>query len=156
MQYPQILIHDDDGALARGLRPLAEGRDQRWVVREARRLDACVAVLRRGHPAVFVIKAGREVTREMTLVERLHALCPETPIVVVAGGASPVLAALAWTLGADYVFTADPSREQLVEVIQGLLERACESCRGKPASSEPPALSAFTPESLLPDDDADE
>jgi DNA-binding NarL/FixJ family response regulator len=152
MQYPQVLIHEEDGALARALRPIGDERSPRWVLREVRRIDACLAVLRRGHPAVVVVKAGREVGREMTLVERLHALCPEAPLVVVAPAASPALTALAWTLGAAYVFTSDPPREQLAEVIEGLLQRACESFRPTARS----AADAPDIDSLLPHDEADE
>jgi hypothetical protein len=130
MRYPQLVIHEEDGALARALRPLAEARTPRWVLRQPRRLDSCLRLLGRGHPSVLVLKAGHDVVREMTLVERVGADIPEAGVVVIAAAASPALAGVAWHLGAGYVFTAEPTPETLVEVVQGLMERSCEKCLG--------------------------
>jgi DNA-binding NarL/FixJ family response regulator len=136
MRYPQVLIHDDDGGLARALTPLAETRKPRWVLRQPRRLDACARLVMRGHPSVLVVKAGRDVNREMALIDRVRAASPEVPVVVVAVAASPALTALAWHLGAAFVFTAEPAPEALVAVVEKLMQRAFESCRGRPRRAD--------------------
>jgi len=120
--YPRILVYEGDGSLARLLRPLAEER--RWSLREPRRPDACLALLRRGDPAVLVLKLGRDVVRELGLLERVHWLHPNTGSVVVGDVEDAALADLAWELGAGCVWTSPRPRDQLPAVVAGLMEAA--------------------------------
>lgn len=131
MRYPQLLVHDADGALARALAPLAEARSPRWILRRPRRLDTCARLMTRGHPAVLVLRAGRDVTREMALVDRVRDANPEAQVIVVAVAASPALAGLAWHLGAAFVFTQDPAAEELFAVAEGLMQRSFDACGGR-------------------------
>lgn len=136
MRYPQVLVHDEEGGLARALAPLAEARKPPWTLRRPRRLDACARLVRRGHPCVLVLKAGRDLTREMGVVDRVRAANPEAQVIVVAAAASPALTALAWHLGAAYVFTAEPAPETLASVVEALMQRSYEQCLGSPPTAE--------------------
>ena len=119
MHHPQVLIFESDGQLAGVLRPLAEER--RWLVREPRQWQACVRLLRRGGPGVLVIKVGRDLERELGLLERVGWLSPETGRVVVGDSEHAWLAGLAWDLGADFVLLPPLGRELLPEVVSDLM-----------------------------------
>jgi DNA-binding NarL/FixJ family response regulator len=119
VRLPQLLIYEGDGRLAALLRAMAE--EQRWAVREPRQLASCLRLLRRGGPAVLVIRVGRNLEREMTLVERTHAFFPDTAIVVVGDLDQAPLAGLAWDLGADAVVFPPLPRDGLPEIVLGLM-----------------------------------
>jgi hypothetical protein len=120
--YPRILVYEGDGALARLLRPLAEAR--RWSLREPRRPEACLALLRRGDPGVLVLKLGQDVVRELGLLERVHWLHPNAASLVVADVEDASLDNLAWELGAACVWTAPRPRDLLPAIVAGLMEAA--------------------------------
>lgn len=122
MRYPLLVIYEGDGRLAAQLRPAAARGA--WVVREPRQAGACVRWLARGGPAVLVVRVGRDLERELALLERAARLCPEAACVVVAEGDHARVAGLAWDLGAAFVLTADRPPEMLVEVVEALLRPA--------------------------------
>ena len=107
MRHPMLLIVEGDGRLAGQLRPVAE--QHRWTLHEPRRPDSCLRLLRRGGPAVLVLKAGRDLERELGLLERAARLFPEVGTVLVGDVDHPALAGLAWDLGVDCVLFP-PSR----------------------------------------------
>jgi hypothetical protein len=119
MRYPQVLVYESDGRLAALLRPLAERR--RWSLREPRQSEQVLRLLRRGESAVLVLKLGRDLERELTLLDGVAWLAPGAATVVVGDGDHAALAALAWDLGAGYVHFPPQPRELLVEVVAGLL-----------------------------------
>ena len=119
MRHPQIHVHDGDGRLAEQLRPLAEAR--RWALRQPRKMATALAYLERGGPAVLVLKLGRHLEREFTLLERITWLCPEAAVVVLADHDTARLAGLAWDLGVSYVLAPPLSREHLPEIVAGLM-----------------------------------
>lgn len=88
-------------------------------------MRACLTLLRRGGPTVLVIKAGRALESEFTLLDRVSWLFPDTATVLVLGEHSDParLAPLAWDLGAAYVLDSAQSREVLPEVVAGLMNR---------------------------------
>ena len=122
MLHPRILVYEGDGSLARLLRPLAG--EQRWSLREPRRPQACLALLRRPHPTVLVVKLGRDVACELGLVERVHWLHPHTASVVVGDVEDPALDGLAWDVGAACVWTPPRPRDQLPAIVSALMEAA--------------------------------
>lgn len=122
MQYPQVLIYENDGRLAALLQAQAEA--QHWALRQPRQVDACVRLLRRARPGVLVLKVGRDLSREFTLLERVRWLCPEAAAVVVADMHNAALAGLAWHLGAHYVLMPPQPREQLANVLAGLMKHS--------------------------------
>jgi len=120
MRYPQLLIYEGDGRVAAQLRSLAE--EQRWSLREPRQLAPCLALLERGGPNVLLIKMGRDLERELTLLERVRWLRPETATVVVGDTDHPGLAALAWDLGASCVLLPRSiATGELAEIVLGLM-----------------------------------
>src|SRR4051812_34838381 len=100
MRYPQMLVYETDGLLANLLR--RANHNNAWLLREPRRIESCLRLLRGGHPSVLVLKEGQDLEREMTLLKRVSWLYPETATVVVGDAENPVLAGLAWDLGAAY------------------------------------------------------
>lgn len=119
MRHPQILVFEPDGRLAASLRLLAEER--RWVLREPRQVGPCLRLLQQGGPGVLVIRLGRDLERELGLLERVARLRPGTGRVVVGDGDQTWLAGVAWDLGADFVLLPPMGRERLAEVVAGLM-----------------------------------
>jgi DNA-binding NarL/FixJ family response regulator len=120
MHYPQLLIHETDGQLAAELRELAS-KKQRWSLREPRQREGCLRLLQHGGPSILVIKVGRDVENELTLLEQVSWLSPETRIVAVSDTANPLLADLAWDLGATFVLFPPQPRERLLELVESLM-----------------------------------
>src|SRR5947209_1424704 len=107
MRHPQVLVWEGDGRLAAQLRLLAE--EHRWVLREPRQAGAVLRLLRRGGPGVVVIKAGRDLERELTLLERVAWQFPDAGTILVADSEHARLAGLAWDLGASFVLAPPQS-----------------------------------------------
>lgn len=143
MRYPRIVILEHDNRLREGVLPrrramlserLPEGWSQegrlweshRFAVREVRHPDSCLAELMDGSPAVVVVRGRRDLTVEQELIVRLKRLLPDVAIVVVGDVPDPLLANWYWDVGADYVQLGPCSRDDLGEVVVGLL---CERVR---------------------------
>jgi hypothetical protein len=133
MRLPQVLVYETDGRLAALLRPFAAPRH--WSLREPRRPESCLRLLRGGGRAVLVLKLGslpgqeatpqdRALVNELSLLERVTRLCPETATVVVGDADHAELAALAWDLGAAYVLFPPQPRDGLPDIVSGLLGQA--------------------------------
>jgi DNA-binding NarL/FixJ family response regulator len=125
MRFPQLLIYESDGQLARLLEGTAG--THRWVLRQPRRVDAGLRLLRRGEPAIVVVKLERDLESAFTLLERTTWLFPEAASVVVTETDNAPLVELAWDLGAAYVLAPPQSRELLLEVVAGLMTGSEES-----------------------------
>jgi DNA-binding NtrC family response regulator len=121
MRHPQILVYEQNSLLANLLR---RAKQQDWSLREPRQLESCLRLLRGGHPSVLVLKVGTDLERELTLLERVSWLYPDTATVVVGDAENAVLAGLAWDLGAAYVLFPPLPREQLPDVVAALLSAA--------------------------------
>src|SRR6516225_2835539 len=93
VRYPQLIIHEGDGRLTALLRPLAEER--KWSMRESPDTAECLDRLRRGGPAVVVLKVGRDLERELTLLEEVRRRRPEASVVVVGEAVHAPLIGLA-------------------------------------------------------------
>ena len=119
MRHPLLLIVEGDGRLAALLRPTVA--KHKWALHEPQQSAACLRLLRRGGPAVLVIKAGHDLDRELGLLERAVRLYPDAATVVVGDLDHPALAGLAWDLGADCVLFHRHLRELLPEVVVGLM-----------------------------------
>jgi DNA-binding NtrC family response regulator len=122
MRYPLLVIYERDGKAAALLRPLAE--EQKWPLKEARRPEECLTILRSGGTGVLVIKVGREDKGELALVEQAAWEEPRTAVVVVGEVENRDLAGLAWDLGASYVSFPPASGERLWEVVADLMRTA--------------------------------
>jgi DNA-binding NarL/FixJ family response regulator len=128
MRYPQLLVYEHEGLLANLVRRAELNRD--WSLREPRRPEACLRLLRQGGPSILVLEAGRDVEREMTLLERVSWLYPETRTVVVGDAENAALAGLAWDLGAAFVLLPPLPRDLLLDVLRRLMAKAVGSAAG--------------------------
>lgn len=122
-----LLIVEGDGRLAAQLRPVAELH--KWALHEPRQSAVCQRLLRQGGRAVLVIKTGRDLERELALLEYVTRLFPDAATVLVGDVDHPSLAGLAWDLGAGYVLFPPQPREQLPEIVAGLMKPRGETPR---------------------------
>jgi hypothetical protein len=120
MRSRQVLVYENDGRIAELLR--REGKPRQWALREPRRAESCLRLLERNGSSVLVLKIGTDLVEEFTLLERVGWSFPDTATVIVGDAADPVLAGLAWDLGAAVVLFPPQSRHYLVEVVGRLLE----------------------------------
>src|SRR6516225_5897008 len=119
MRYPQILVYESDGRLAELLR--REQSLENCSLREPRRMESCLRLLAGGCPSVLVLKAGRDLIREMTLLERVCSLYPAVTAVVIEESGNAALAGLAWELGAAFVLSSPYSVQELVDIVRSFL-----------------------------------
>ncbi len=119
MQHTQVLVYESDGKLAAGLKELAQQLGFR--LREIRQEKACLNLLRRGGPGVLVLKVGRDLERELRLLERAGWLFPESAVIVVGDSHYPGLAGLAWDLGARFVLFPPQPLELLPDLVRSFL-----------------------------------
>src|SRR5438132_1331700 len=117
MQQAQVITYGIDGALAERLRELAQA--QRFWLRETSQFAAGRSLIVSSPPSVFVLVLGRDLERELALLEQVYAALPGTRTIVVGESDHPALAGLAWELGATYaLFPPTP-----VNVIADLIVR---------------------------------
>jgi hypothetical protein len=119
MRQRQVLVHDNDGRLAEALRQRAHAHH--WHLREVRHLRVCLGLLPQGGDSVLVLRAGRDLVREMTLLEQVSVLFPETATVLVCDADNAAVVHLAWDLGARFVLPPSQVRPELADVVEGLL-----------------------------------
>jgi DNA-binding NtrC family response regulator len=119
VRSPQIVVFEKDGRLRLLLEKTAEER--RWALRESRQVEPCLRLLAEGEPSVLVIKAGRDLERELSLLERAAWAFPAVATVLVGDGGQAALVGLAWDLGAAFVLTPPQPREQLPEIVAALM-----------------------------------
>jgi hypothetical protein len=120
MQLPLLLIWEGDGRLAGILRPFAEVH--RWQLREEQHEDDVLKWLARGRPGVLVLRLGRDLEREVALLARATWALPDADVVVVAEGDNGRLAGLAWDMNASFVLTPPSARDDLPEIVVGLMQ----------------------------------
>ena len=119
MQQAQILTYGIPGALAERLRELAQ--TQRFWLRETSQFAACQNLVQASPPSVFILVLGRDLERELTLLEQVHACLPGTPVLVIGEGDHPALAGLAWELGATFALFPPTPVEAIMELIVMLM-----------------------------------
>jgi DNA-binding NarL/FixJ family response regulator len=119
MRQAQVLAYGVEGPVAGRLQELAQGRG--LSLREVGNPRACLNLLRQGGPAVLVLKLGRNLVQELTLVQEVGSVFPEVSVVVFGDTDHPALAAFAWDLGAACVLFPPQPVELLPEVVLRLL-----------------------------------
>ena len=127
------MVYENDGRIAELLR--RETKPKQWSLREPRRPDSCFRLLERGGPNVLVLKVGTDVLEELTLLERVGWLFPQTTTVVVGDTADPVLAELAWDLGATVALFPPQPRAVLIEIVGRLLSIPGETGHAGPSAT---------------------
>ena len=122
MRQIQVITHGVDGVLAERLRELAQMK--RFRLRETSQLSACVNLLQSSPPSVLILVLGRDLERELTLLENVHASLPGTATIVIGETNNPVLAVLAWELGATFVLFPPTPVEWLSDLLASMLAEA--------------------------------
>ncbi|HEV8058363.1 MAG TPA: hypothetical protein VGP68_00700 [Gemmataceae bacterium] len=119
MMLPLVLVHERERRVAEALRiPAAEAR---WLLREPRRQEQIVRLLRRRGPGVFIVQISAAPEKDLALLQRVREASPETGIIAVLDRENPQLAGLAWDLGAHMVFFAPIVPAALAETAARLL-----------------------------------
>lgn len=126
MRYPQIIIREADGWIARQLRAVAE--EHRWLIREPRKDAEALAGLHPHRPALLIVQVdpSREHEGGWELMVQAHELSPQTPILVVSDSKLPDAERVAWTaalmdLGAWYVLFPPLAASVIEDVTVGLM-----------------------------------
>ncbi len=122
MQHAQVLAHGVDSVLAERLRELAQAK--RFRLRETSQLSACANLLQLSPPSVFVLILGRDLERELALLELAHTSLPATATIVIGEADNPVLAGLAWEMGATFVLFPPTPQEWLGDLLTSMLAEA--------------------------------
>jgi len=150
MRYPQLLIYESAGGIAELFRrQRQEEKSRRFALREPRGQESCLRLLRRGGPSALILKVGKDLVREFTLLERVTWLCPETAVIVAGDMENAILAELAWDLGASFVLFPPLPREWLPALVDGFLARP--DVTGKETRPPEPGSDLL----LLPDTESD-
>jgi hypothetical protein len=118
MQRAQVVLCESDGRLAELLRDRAA--QQGWWLRDVRHADRVLEALAAG--GVLVLKVGRNLDKELALLEKVRWLYPDVPTVVVGDTDNPLLAELVWDLGASLVLFPPLARAYLPDVLAGLMQ----------------------------------
>jgi len=119
VQQTQVVTYGIDGVLAERLRELAQA--QRFWLRETSQFSACCSLIVSTAPSVFVVVLGKDLERELALVEQVYACLPSTRTIVVGETDNPALAGLAWELGATYALFPPTPVEMIADLIVRLL-----------------------------------
>jgi hypothetical protein len=122
MHSAQVLAYENDGKLTERLRPLSKERG--FWLRQVRQHAACLQVLGRDAPDVLVLKLGRDLEREMSVLEQAGRLFPDTACIVVGDSDFPGLESLAWDLGARFVLFPPQPLDMLPELVAHMLGAA--------------------------------
>jgi hypothetical protein len=119
MRHAQILAYGLEDRLAEVVQEIAQSRAL-WL-RHVSHIKTCLSLLRRGSAGVLVLRLGRNLDQELTLLEQVTHLFPATRTIVVGPVDNPSLAALAWDLGAAYALFPPQPIEAIREVVLGFL-----------------------------------
>jgi len=119
MRRAQIIVYEADGRLAELLR--APAATHGWRLRPVRHTARVLSLLRPGEGSVVVLKTGRDLEREFAVLEQINRRYPETALVVVGDADRPMLAALAWDLGARFVLFPPLPRELLPDLVTTMM-----------------------------------
>ena len=115
MRHAQIVTYGVEGKLLDKVREWAESA--RVKLRPLRHPASCPTTLQREGASVVLLKTGRDLEKELALLEQISTHYPEIPTIVLGDDDHPPLAALAWDLGAACVLMPLESFETLREAI---------------------------------------
>ncbi len=120
MKQALVLVYEQEGHLAARLEEAS--KSQRFTLKTVRRPSDCLDSLRRTGASVLLMKLGRDVEQELSLLEQVSWLFPDTATVVTGDVDNPVLASLCWDLGAACVHFPPLLRDFLPEIVTSLLK----------------------------------
>jgi hypothetical protein len=110
MRQAQLITYGLDDKAAARLQTLVNNRGV--TLRVTRQRPACVNLLRQGAVGVLLLRVGKDLEAEFTLLADATELFPDVAVIVAGDIEHARLAGLAWDLGARGVFLPanDPSR----------------------------------------------
>ena len=91
MQQAQVVTYGLHGILLDRMRELA--RVRRIWLRETSQYAACRNLVQASSPSVLILVLGRDLERELALLEQVHACAPATATIVVSDAEHPALSA---------------------------------------------------------------
>jgi DNA-binding NarL/FixJ family response regulator len=115
MKLAQCLAYGVDDRIEALLRETT-ATSAAWL-KPVRHPSACLSVLQKASAGVLVLKLGRNLDQEFTLLEQVSRLYPETAVVVVGHVEGSALASLAWDLGAGAVLFPPQPIEKLTDIV---------------------------------------
>ena len=113
MRSAELLAVGIEGRLLDRLRELCQERG--WWLRDVSP-DGCLRLVRQGSTGVLLIRLGRHLEEELTLLSETARGFPRVRRLVLADQDPPQLAGLAWDLGAEAVLLP-PHVVELVELL---------------------------------------
>jgi len=125
MKYPQVVVYESDGSLARQVRRLAD--ENSWLVREPRRVESCLELLADIRPSVLLLQLEDELQEGLGLLAEVSKRSPKCSVIVVSDakleGAEQraQLSALAFDLGARYILFPPLQVPVIEDLVSGLL-----------------------------------
>ncbi|MSR53916.1 MAG: hypothetical protein EXS09_11600 [Gemmataceae bacterium] len=125
MKYPQVVVYESDGSLARQVRRLAA--ENSWLVREPRRPESCLELLADFRPSVLLLKLEDELHAGLSLLAQVTQLAPRCSVILVSDvkmeGAEQraQLSALAFDLGAKHTLFPPLQQSVIEDLVSGLL-----------------------------------
>lgn len=142
MKYPQLIVLEIDGWLAKHLRPLAE--EHRWLIREPRTVEAALGFANELRPGVLLVQLdlGAQKFGAFALIADAHRLRPDIPVIAVSEVKLNDADRIAWTaafmdLGARYVLFPPLTRPVVEDVVSGLMAASIRRATGgEPTSAE--------------------
>ena len=129
MRFPQIVIRESEGWVARQLHEAAE--EHRWLVREPRTLTETRTLVREPRPTLLVLQVepASEDPAPFALIADVNQRNPDVATIVVSDTKLPDAERVAWTavlfdLGASFVLFPPLSKSVLEDAATGLLAAA--------------------------------
>ena len=119
MRHAQLITYGIEDAAAEPLQKLVQ--DRGVAVRITRNAKSCLNLLRQGAVGVLLLRVGRHLDTEFSLLLHATQQFPRVQIVVWMDADHPRLAGLAWDLGARAVSSYGPDDERLRDIIRRLL-----------------------------------
>lgn len=140
MRYPQIVIRETDGWVARQLQEAAA--EHRWLIREPKSIAETLSLSREPRPTLLVVQVepGSDEPAAFALIADVHRLSPDVPMIVMSDTKMPDADRASWTaalfdLGAAFVLFPPLSKSVLEDAASGLLAAAIRrSCPESEAS----------------------
>jgi len=138
--YPQLVVFDSDGWVAKQLAELAG--ESRWLMRQPRTRDSTLALFGEQRPTVLFIRVdpSDENDEALALLTDVHRRDPDAAIVAVSAVKLPDADRATWTallfdLGARYVLFPPLTKPVLEDLASGLMASAVRRVMGDDAVS---------------------